>query len=67
MSKIGVLPCLLLWFMALPAGPAPAPDFSLDLYEGTTLRLSDYRGSPVVLNFWRPSCAQCLMEMPEIQ
>lgn len=66
--KICLLPCLLLWFLALPIPvERHAPDFLMELYDGTALRLSDLRGVPVVLNFWRPSCAACVMEMPEIQ
>jgi hypothetical protein len=29
-----------------------APDFSVKTFEGSTFRLSDHRGTPVVLNFW---------------
>ena len=51
----------------------PAPDFSLTLYgtetrtAGETLRLSDLKGKPVVLNFWFPSCPPCVAEMPEFE
>ncbi len=34
------------------AGPAPA--FTLDLLDGKTLSLADYKGSPVILLFWAP-------------
>ncbi len=30
----------------------PAPDFSLTLFDGRTVRLSDFRGKVVFLNFW---------------
>jgi len=29
-----------------------APDFSVRTFDGDTFRLSDHRGTPVVLNFW---------------
>jgi hypothetical protein len=29
-----------------------APDFSVQTFDGETFRLSDHRGTPVVLNFW---------------
>jgi cytochrome oxidase Cu insertion factor (SCO1/SenC/PrrC family) len=29
-----------------------APDFKLETFDGATFRLSDHRGTPVVLNFW---------------
>ena len=34
------------------AGPAPA--FTLELFDGKTLSLADYKGSPVILLFWAP-------------
>jgi len=33
---------------------ALAPAFVLELLDGKTLRLSDYRGSPAILLFWAP-------------
>lgn len=36
------------------AGPTAAPAFTLDLLDGTTLRLADYKGSGVILLFWTP-------------
>lgn len=45
----------------------PAPDFTLETLEGETVRLSDLRGSPVVLNFWATWCQPCRREMPDFQ
>ena len=51
----------------------PAPDFELVLFgnqddgEGEVLRLSDLAGTPVVLNFWFPSCPPCRAEMPDLE
>jgi peroxiredoxin len=41
---------------AAPAQAAPrqAPAFDLELFDGTTFRLSEVRGSAVVLLFWAP-------------
>jgi peroxiredoxin len=43
-----------------------APDFELPTLDGTTKRLSDYRGKVVILNFWTKSCRPCLEEMPSL-
>jgi len=45
---------------------SPAPDFTLKTLAGDTVRLSDYRGRPVFLNFWASWCTPCRGEMPEI-
>ena len=41
-----------------------APDFELKALDGRTIRLSDYRGKAVVLNFWATYCGPCKIEMP---
>lgn len=44
-----------------------APDFELVTLNGETVKLSDYRGKKVILNFWATWCPPCKAEMPHMQ
>lgn len=62
--------------VAAPSGdaaktPAPrigfqAPDFALASLDGTPVKLSDFRGKTVFLNFFASWCPPCRAEMPDV-
>jgi cytochrome c-type biogenesis protein CcmH/NrfF/peroxiredoxin len=44
-----------------------APDFELVALDGKTVRLSDFEGQPLVINFWATWCKPCAQEHPNLQ
>jgi peroxiredoxin len=44
-----------------------APDFEASDLDGVRFSLSDFRGRPVVINFWATWCTSCLAELPELK
>ena len=78
MTVMKTLPCLVVLLAALTGaahaeqnmtaipGKIMAPDFVLQDTEGNTHRLSDYRGKPVIINFWTTWCPPCREELPSM-
>jgi len=44
----------------------PAKAFTLDDMSGNPVRLADYRGKTVFLNFWATWCPPCVQELPSL-
>ena len=47
--------------------PQPAPNFTLLDMDGVKHQLSDYKGQPIIINFWATWCPPCRAEMPSME
>ncbi len=59
-------------FISSPLIGRPAPDFKLSALNGSVnsakqVHLADFKGRPVIINFWSSSCAPCQVETPFLQ
>ena len=55
------------YFASALAIGQPAPDFVAQTIHGEPVALQNYRGRPVVLNFWATWCVPCRQELPVLQ
>jgi peroxiredoxin len=64
---LGFLALAIVVRAATPPVPAlvgkSAPDFALQASVGANVRLSEYRGQPVVLSFWSSQCSTCAAQL----
>jgi peroxiredoxin len=71
LARLTIAGVLLIGSSALPAEPSPAankrkvaPSFSLNDSEGKTIKLADFQGKVVLLDFWATWCHGCMTEIP---
>ncbi len=53
-------------FAGLPKEGQRAPNATLVDLQGSQLKISDFRGRPLIINFWATWCPPCRAEIPEL-
>lgn len=46
---------------------APAPNVEMETFSGEQVTLTEFEGTPIVLNFWATWCPFCVAEMPDFE
>lgn len=68
-KRVGILLVLGCWLQAVHAVETGtlAPDFTLKSHTGENLRLYEFRGDVVLVNFWGSWCGSCSQELSALQ
>jgi thiol-disulfide isomerase/thioredoxin len=53
-------------FELTSGGPKPLPEIAFQDADDKALKIADYKGKVVLLNFWATWCAPCVKEMPSL-
>jgi len=64
-SILAFICCVLMFTACSRAEVSKAPDFTLQDIQGKAVRLSDYAGKVVIINFWATWCPPCKQELPD--
>ena len=57
----------LIFLLVVHTAKAQGVNFALPNLDNQTVRLTDFRGQWVIVNFWATWCTPCLLEMPDLQ
>jgi peroxiredoxin len=55
------------YWHSLYHGPGTVPALTLTATDGSQINLQAMRGRPLLLNFWAPSCRDCMQEIPALK